>query len=340
MTDAHQDVRARLSRLARRPRRPDGGSTAERVLAVNRARRLRAGRWAAAVAAVVVLGATAPLARPVDPVVQAAPATSRPGPPPPALYELPARGSLADEPEFLAAVAELPWSPPPSGSGFSRPFDPDTRRVVYAADVPGGHRWAVVMAGHGPQWVLNWFTGPRGAEPGELTEATPPTVFSPSEPLALMDVSADTGPLVLLGEPGATAEYSATLDRAPDGSLVRDFLSLREVAGVPAALVRTPLTSDPATSARLYLRRDGVDVQVQQVLTTGTPPWVRTDQEPRPLDPAAVEACLAAIGFTVQAAPPRDGFYYEDPRTGDLSSVEQAARDRASEECFRTGTRD
>ena len=80
--------------------------------------------------------------------------------------------------------------------------------------------------------------------------------------------------------------------------------------------------------------RNGVDEQVRAVLTTGTPPWARTDVGTGRPDPADIAACLGANGFTVQAAPPSAGVYYEDPRTGDLTSVEQAARDRASEGCF------
>ena len=148
---AHAAVRARLTELAARASRTDGADTLDRALAADRQQRLRGLRWAAAAAAVLVLGGAATLARPadVDPASQVAPASSRPGPAPPAIYTDPPRGSLADDPAFLAAVAALPWSPPPSGSGFARPFDPATRRVVYAADVPGGQRWAVVMASYG-----------------------------------------------------------------------------------------------------------------------------------------------------------------------------------------------
>ncbi|MCZ2829267.1 hypothetical protein O2W14_10530 [Modestobacter sp. VKM Ac-2986] len=334
MTDAEQDVRARLTRLARQARSPEDAGTLDRVLDVARSRRLRALCWLAAAVAVLVLGTTATLARP-DPVpaVQAAPAT-RTGPPPPAVYDQPPRGSLAGDPALVAELAALPWSAPPSGSGYSRPFDPATRRVVYAADVPGGHRWAVVMAGNGSQWVLNWFAGPSGAAPADLTEAFGPVQVSAADPVALMDVSADTGPLVVLTDPGVTAEYSATLDRAPDGSLVRDVVTLPEVDGVPLGLVRGPVAYGPGTSPELHVRRDGARTSVDLLLTTGTPPWARTQFPTSPPDRAAVAECLVANGFTVEAAPPSAGVYYEDPRTGDLSSAEQADRDRTSEDCF------
>jgi hypothetical protein len=338
-TTTGSDVRARLTRLAAQSAPPDGGHTADRVLAVNRHRRLRALRWAAAGAAVLVLGTAATLARPadVDAVALPAPATARAGPPPPAVYEQPPRGSLADDPDLLAAVAALPWSPPPSGSGFTRSSDPGTPRVVYAADVPGGHRWAVVVASYDQQWLVDWFTGPAGAAPGELTEATAPTTFPPGEPVALLDVSAETGPLVVLGDPGVTAAWSATLDRAPDGGLERTFTPLPEIAGVPTALVRTPVTDDPVTGGQLRVTRDGVDSDGVTLLTTGVPPWARVELGLEPPDQADVAACLTANGFTVKAAPPSAGIYVDDPRTGDLTSDQQAERDRLSRDCF-TGT--
>ena len=286
-----------------------------------------------------MLGTAAVLARPadVDALALPATATARPGPTPPAVYTQPPRGSLAGDADFLAAVAALPWSPPPSGSGFTRSFDPGTPRVVYAADVPGGHRWAVVMASYDQQWLVNWFTGPTGAAPGELTEATAPTSFPPTEPVALLDVSADLGPLVVLTDPGATAAWAATLDRTPEGTLERPFTPVREIGGVPAALVRTPLTDDPVTGGLLMVGRDGVESDALTLLTTGVPPWARTELGLDPPDRADVERCLTANGFTVQAAPPSAGFYHLDPRAGDLSSAEQAERDRLSKACF-TGT--
>jgi hypothetical protein len=332
--DDEQRVRARLTRLARAVPPADAAGTTDRVLAVDRHRRLRALRWAAAAVAVLVLGTAATLARPADVDAVALPVTDRPGPPPLALYDSPPRGSLADDPDFLAGVAALPWSPPPSGSGFTRSFDPGTPRVVYAADVPGGHRWAVVVASYEQQWLVDWFTGPAGAEPGELIEATAPTTFPPGEPVALLDVSAEIGPLVVLADPGVTAAWSATLDRGPDGGLQRSFDPLRDVAGVPAALVRTPVTDDPLRGGELRVTRDGVESDALTLLTTGVPPWARAELGLDRPDPADVAGCLTANGFTVEAAPPSAGFYYLDPQAGDATSDEQAERDRLSKGCF------
>ena len=341
MTDAAppshgQDVRARLTRVAQHAPLPDGDATTVRVLTVNRRRRLHAGRWVAAAVAVLVLGAAATLAPPADPVARA-PVTAAQVPPPPALYDQAPRGSLADDPQFLTGVAALPWSPLPTSIGSHRLLDPGSTRVVYAADVPGGRRWAVVLARSGALWLVDWFAGPAGAGPEQLTEASPPALFSLSEPLALLDLSADTGPLVVLAAEGAEVEYSATLDRGDDGTLGREFQPLRPVDGVPLGLVTTPITYDPQTSAIIDLVQDGVRHEVHQVLATGTPPWARADADPGRPDPAAAAACLTAAGFVVQAAPPSAGLYYQDPRSGQLSSLEQADRDRTSRDCLAAG---
>jgi len=339
MTDGQHELRTRLTRLAQHAAPLGGTGTAERAVAVAARRRQRTGRWAAGALAVVLLVTGAALTRP-DPVVAAAQpgstATARPTTTPPDLYLQPPRGSLAGDPAFLAAVAALPWTGLDPENGLSRRIDADSRRVVYAADVPGGHRWAVVLASYGAQWVLNWFTGPRGAEPGQLSEAYGPTVFYPSaQPIALMDVSGTTGPVLVLGEPGGTAEYSPSLDRAPDGTLGRTFTPLPVVDGVPLGLVTLPVTWG---AGELYEVRDGERSQIDDWLTTGNPPWARTDLDVGAPDGEVLAACLTAQGFTVQAAPPSAGVYFDDPRAGDLSSAEQAVRDQQSDDCFAAAT--
>jgi hypothetical protein len=115
---------------------------------------------------------------------------------------------------------------------------------------------------------------------------------------------------------------------------VREFTALREVDGALVGLVRTPVAFGPDTSAELVQLRNGVRTPVGIILDTGTPPWTPTAIPEDQPDPTAVAECLTAAGFTVQAAPPSTGVYYQDPRTGELSSVEEAERDRASEACY------
>ena len=333
-----QDLVARLQQLATTVPPPDDVDTAERALALNHRRRLRGGRWVAGAVAVVVLGTGAALARPTEvaSLAEAAPAPTWPGTPPPEVYEQPPRGSLADDPEFLAGVAALTWSSPVDGTGNAWPIEAGSRRVVYAADVPGGHRWAVVMARWHHTWAVSWFAGPSGAAPEQLTEAHPPAGWSTSEPVALMDVSAVSSPLVVIAEPGATFEYSPSLDRAPDGTLVRDFQPLPVVDGVPFGMVPTPVTWD---AGQLDQLRGANRSQVSGLQSTGEAPWNSWWQhlEDQP-DEAVLAACLTAHGFTVETFEDATGVAYSDPRTMDLSSAESAAREQEAAGCHLEAT--
>jgi hypothetical protein len=338
-------VAARLRQLAAHGHVEDRGTgTAELAVALDRRRRQRVGRGTAAVVAVLVLGAAATLARPADVTPAAAPelpadvtsagaapdAVVRATPParttaaPPALYEQPARGSLAGDAGFLAGVAALPWSAPMDpNTGNTWEIEPDSRRVVYAADVPGGHRWAVVLARWRQQWAANWFAGPAGASPAELTEADAPTTFSPTEPLALMDVSAPTAPLLVLTGPGVTAEWSSSLDRAADGSLVRDFDPLPVVDGAMLGEVATPVGWN---AGELFGVQEGIRSQVYVLRFTGTAAWDSVYASSGPPDDALFAACLSAHGFSVQDPPETSGVSWSDPREQQLTSVEAAAR--------------
>ncbi|GAB4079597.1 hypothetical protein GCU67_02575 [Modestobacter muralis] len=333
-----QDVAARLQQLAIRvpTTAVDGpADTAGRAVEVNRHRRQRAVRWVAGAVAVVVLGTATTLARPdVPPVAAAAPAappSTRPPAPPPAVYEQPPRGSLADDPGFLAEVAALSWSPAlDQTTGTSTQIEPDTRRVVYAADVPNGHRWALVMARTRQSWAVNWFTGPDGADAADLTEASYPTLWSPTEPLALMDVSADTAPIMVFGDPGATYEYSPSLDRAPDGSLVRDFQPLPTVDGVPLGLVPTPVVW---SAGELRAAAGGTDA-IWDIRYSSPAPWERWyGGAGGPPDMAVLVPCLTALGYTVDVGPGEGQFGYSETGTPDRTSAEEAVHEQATAEC-------
>ncbi|MCZ2829265.1 hypothetical protein O2W14_10520 [Modestobacter sp. VKM Ac-2986] len=330
------EVAARLRQLAARvPTAPVDGTadTAGRVLEVGRHRQQRVVRWVAAGVAVVVLGAAATLARPdVTPVAAAAPTATRTAPTPPEVYEQPPRGSLADDEAFLAQAAVLPWSTPlDPATGGAPEIELDTRRVVYAADVPGGHRWALVMARWRHQWAVTWFSGPRGAAPTELTEAHPAVPWSGRGPLALMDASAPRGPLLVLAEPGAAAEYSPSLDRAPDGRLVRDFDPLPVVDGALLGMVTTPVTWD---AGEAYVLRDTARNQVLEVLYTGSPEWMTWyGSLDGPPDEAVLAACLTGLGFDVDDGPGEQDLSYGMTLTEGESSAESAAREKSAADC-------
>ena len=333
-TTASDDVRARLTRLAGQAPPPDGGDTTDRVLTVNRHRRQRAARWAAGALAVVVLGSAATLARPAEVVAaaQPAPATAPQGVPAPDVYEQPPRGSLAGDDAFLAQAARLSWSDPADPeAGAAWQVEPGTSRVVYAADVPGGHRWAVVMARWQAQWAVAWFSGPTGSAAARLTLATQPTPWSGLDPLALMDASAPRGPLLVLAAPGVSAEYSPGLDRDADGRLVRDFDSLPVVDGALLGSVTTPLTW---RAGEVHQLRDGNRRQVLDVLVAAGATWdtwyAGVDG---PLDEAVLGPCLTAAGFDVADGPGDADLSWGVTTVAGESSAESAAREKAAADC-------
>ncbi|WP_164702251.1 hypothetical protein [Modestobacter sp. KNN46-3] len=341
--DAGQAVADRLHRIAERARPADDGRTAARAVALDRHRRRRAGSWAAGALAVVLLGTGASLARSAvtEPAAAPTPApvTSTYVAPPPELVEGPTRGSLADDEDFLAAMAAAPWTGPvgPDGEvvdwGLPAP-EWGTGRVVYAADVPGGRRWAVVVARYEAEWFLAWFTGARGAEPAEMTVANGYVPLDAQERLALMDASAETGPLVVLGEHGLEAEYSPSLDRTPSGELVRDFDPLPIVDGVPLGVVPSPVIWS-AGEVRVTSTSDG---RPPILMFSGQPPsWPAYPDGM--VDTGVVAPCLEALGLLVEVE--QDGGFvdYREPQTSPSSSAEQAAREHEIAACFRAGTR-
>ena len=354
MTGAAPDVAARLQQLAGRAvpaGHDEAPGTAERAVAADRRRRQRAGRWTAAAVVVAVLGGAAMLTRPAEvaPVAQAAapsarptarpPASPTPPAPPPAVYEQPPRGSLAEDADLLAGVAALPWSPtidPATGSAWA--IEPDTRRVVYAADVPGGHRWVLVMARWRQSWAVNWFAGPEGGGPTDLTEVMQPTGWSATEPFALMDVTAPTAPLLVFGDPGDTFEYSPSLDRAPDGDLVREFEPLPMVDGIPLGVVPTPVIWSAGELREIDVSYRG---PVWDLRLAGDAPWDGWyDFDGGPADEAVLGPCLTALGYTVEDGPGENDVGYSGPGPVDLSTTEHAVLEKATADCFNTAGRD
>lgn len=336
--DVGQAVAARLHEVAERARPADDGRTAARAVAVDRRRRRR---WVAGALAVVLLGTGASFARSAvtePPAAAPLPATLAVSvaPPPPELAEAPVRGSLADDEEFLAAMADAPWTGPvgPDGQvvdwGAPAP-EPGTGRVVYAADVPGGHRWAVVIARFEAEWLWAWFTGVRGAEPAEMTSANGHVSLGGQERLALMDASADTGPLVVLGEPGLTAEYSPSLDRTPSGELVRDFAPLPMVDGVPLGVVGTPVTW---TAGEVRITSSVAQPSLYPVFDRRPASWPAYPTGP--IDEALVAPCLEQQGLDVET---EYGLSWGESEPPPMSSAEEAAREHEIAACFRAGER-
>ena len=81
------------------------------------------------------------------------------------LYDVPTRGSLADDRAWVAGVRALDW--PPADGEVPSTAD---RRVVFAGEVPGG-RVALVLGRLARGTARLWLVGPEGAAPGEMRPA-------------------------------------------------------------------------------------------------------------------------------------------------------------------------
>jgi hypothetical protein len=238
-------------------------------------RRLRHRAALLAVAAVVVLVAvTVPfvLGRLDD---RSAPAA-------PALFDLPTRGPLAGDEDFLAAAVRLPWeqTDPPVG----------TRHVVWAGDVPGGQRWALVAGEH---TALALFTGPAGAPADRLTLANAPHEQASDEPFAVQDAA--TGTLLVVAAPGDTIEVSERPVFAADGTESRSWQDSAGRDGVALVGLR-PLLANGPTPVGYEVFRDRLEVHAGRV------PDVVGQAAARDLALATVHGPLLAPDDAQQAA--------------------------------------
>jgi hypothetical protein len=334
VTGLEHQVALRLHELAALAGPAGGETTAERAEALAQARRRRVVRWGSAVLALCLSATVAGFTRPpsAEPSVQGrltvAGLAARSAP---ETYGLPPRGSLAGDEDLLGALTDRDWSGPIGPLGDMQSPDPGTQRVVYAGDVPGGHRWGVVIGRAGMQWMYAWFAGPAGADPDQLQLAAVDRSIR-GQVLALMDVTDATGPLVVLTAPGDGAEYSPSLDRTATGELARRYDPLPVVDGVPTATVTTPISWD---AGQVHLLRDGVLIDVP-LMTTGTPEYVPV-YGPDPPDPAVLTPCMAAIGIDVDVDS-LGGVSWSYDSNEPMSSAEQAVQERAADRCWTAAT--
>jgi hypothetical protein len=142
----------------------------------------------------------------------------------PTLAEIPTRGSLAGNADWLQAVTKLSWrstapepAPVPGTAGMVHEPPVESRRVAFAGDVPGA-RVALVL-GLDSRTVHAWFVGPVGATPDQMVLAAPPGETSWRHPLALMDApdpESDSATLVVVAWPGD--EVSLVTGRSVDAA--------------------------------------------------------------------------------------------------------------------------
>ena len=153
------------------------------------------------------------------------------------LYDVPARGSLADDRAWVAGVRTLDW--PADGEVPSTA----NRRVVFAGEVPGG-RVALVLGRLERGTARLWLVGPEGAAPGEMRPALAPAELLDGKRLAFWDApdpAADTGVLVVVAFPGDTAEFVPGVSRPIDGTIVETAEPFELTDGVGIRTVPRPV---------------------------------------------------------------------------------------------------
>ena len=338
---ADERLRAALASLADSAPPPGGTATVDRVRALARGRRRR---WAGLAAALVlvagVLLAVPEAVSELTPAPPERPVPAAPADGPASLYDLPVRGSLAGDEEFLAGVRALDWGDPAGPGGPPTPAA-HTRRVAYAADVPGSERWALVLGRAGGQPVHAWFTGPAGTGPGGLALTAGPERTGTNPAITLLDASGPTGTLVVVGRPEDAAEYSPSVDRDSTGRLRRTYVPLPVVDGVPVGRVVAPAVYGAGQVRVLSVRGGRVarDVLVPTVVGGPVaPPAGRGVDGSDPQYWNRLRDCLVTLGFQVRPDPDGTGLTWSGgpataPDVGPLSTSEQAQNDAASAGC-------
>ncbi|MCZ2839364.1 hypothetical protein [Modestobacter sp. VKM Ac-2985] len=253
---------------------------------------------AAAVAAVVLFGAVGALTRPAaEPPAAATPATPAvdAGPSVRAAPVLtgPTRGSLADDPAFLAAVQQADWG------GLVAPPAAD-RTVVFAGDTPSG-RAALVVGTVDEDFRGTWLIGPAGAPAEALVPHLPPGLAR-GRPVTLLLGGPGPASLVVVAGRGDTIEVSDRLMVGPRGTVARSYTAVDATDGV--AVVPATTTEDgPALSVRVtregrLVHRSAVDWPGDRPGRT-TPLPVLVPVRPVLQEPDARVVAAALVGLAV-----------------------------------------
>ncbi|MCZ2821548.1 hypothetical protein O2V63_14480 [Modestobacter sp. VKM Ac-2977] len=291
------DVETELrSHLATRPTPRAPGDLAARTRLRHRQQRRQQAAVAGVGLAVALVFGSVPVVRGLLPdtgTTQDVAAPSR-GVSTRSLYDLPPRGALAGNDAWLQAVAALPWQ--------AGEFDPDTppptdsHRVAWAGD-EAGLRIAFVLGQADGRLSGTWFTGPAGAQPGEMTQATGVQRLVRNQPLAFVDVpdGGSPGVLVVVGLPGDTVEYVAATTVTAAGEEQVDRRQLPGEDGVAAGAISDPRAS--ARSLQVVVQRNGQELGMSYTLTDRAEAAARAPIEGI-ADPRAVGSRVS--GDTVQ----------------------------------------
>ncbi len=259
---------------------------------------------AAVVAIAVPLSRALPEPSPADaaPVASSAvPSSAVPSTPPPRAVVLagPARGSLAGDEAFLAAVAQVGWgaqgAPPPAA-----------REVVLATDTPDG-RVALVVGRVDDDFRGVWLTGPTGAAAEDL-QVRLPRGLGRDRPLSLVLGGPGPATLVVVAAPGDRVEVSPRLVAGPRGTVGRSWTDAPAADGVAVVPVRTTLDG---TGVSVRVSREGRLVHRSGADWPGAgrdgggrvPPAAVLRPVPAPPDDRLVQAAVRALAVPLGAEP-------------------------------------
>jgi hypothetical protein len=179
------------------------------------------------------------------------------------------RGSLADDAAFLAGLRDLPWRGDADPEWLiDVPTTPESRRVLFAGDVPGA-RWALLVGEPAPvepaaeepgvivysdELLMAWFVGPPGAEPEQMVLGSYPYGVAPDMVPAFLDPR--TGTMVVVAAPGDSVEVSQRVDIDADGQDSRSWMPVELDDGIGIAQLE-PVDVPWMWSARYRVVRDG-----------------------------------------------------------------------------------
>lgn len=227
------------------------------------------------------------------------------------LYDLPARGPLAGNEQWLAGAAALPWESPDIPAPSPAP-DAGSQRVAFAGDV-AGTRVVLVLGRLGADTMSAWFTGPAGAAPSGMALAASPEQVTSGGVVALVDstdVTTGEGLLVAVAPPGNALDYSPGIPILATGTGQRTWSPLDTSDGVAATTV--PLPGGWPAEPQVRALRDGTvtgtvrPVLSRRILFPKTP--VVEPADPRGLR-GSVDESLVRLGVDSilgQYGPPFD----------------------------------
>lgn len=187
------------------------------------------------------------------------------------IFELATRGSLAEDDQFVEAVRRLPWQDPLGRTPLPDLPEPalDTRRVVFAGEVPGG-RWAMVVGTVDDELVAAWFAGSPGAAADALVVQDVPHGISPDRPLAFTRAATGEQALVVIASPGDAVEVSERAELTAAGTVDRDYRPVQAVDGVAVVDVSL-LTPSAQTALSVRVLRDSTEVYRSRPELSGSP---------------------------------------------------------------------